>query len=48
MELLPDIAPFLRRLEELDAQMAAPSFYAHPRQAAEVMREQQKLQRLTA
>ncbi|HZZ56517.1 MAG TPA: peptide chain release factor 1 [Opitutaceae bacterium] len=46
MDHLPEIEPFRRRLEELDAQMAAPSFYAHPRQAAEVTREHQKLQKL--
>src|ERR1017187_5954858 len=43
MDALPDISPFQRRLEELDAQMAEPSFYANPRRAAEVTREQQKL-----
>ncbi|HEY1792813.1 MAG TPA: peptide chain release factor 1 [Opitutaceae bacterium] len=46
MEPLPDISPFRRRLEELDAQMAEPSFYTNPRRAAEVTREQQKLRRL--
>ena len=46
MEALPDISPFKRRLEELDAQMAEPSFYANPRRAAEVTREQQKLRKL--
>jgi peptide chain release factor 1 len=46
MDILPDIAPFQRRLEELDARMAEPSFYANPRAAAEVTREQQKLRRL--
>jgi peptide chain release factor 1 len=46
MESLPDIAPFKRRLDELDAQMAEPAFYANSRRAAEVMREQQKLQKL--
>jgi peptide chain release factor 1 len=46
MDTLPDIAPFQRRLEELDARMAEPSFYANPRAAAEVTREQQKLRRL--
>ncbi|HEY1848039.1 MAG TPA: peptide chain release factor 1 [Opitutaceae bacterium] len=46
METLPDVAPFERRLEELDARMAEPSFYANPRAAAEVTREQQKLRRL--
>jgi peptide chain release factor 1 len=46
MDDLPDIAPFERRLEELDARMAEPAFYANPRSAAEVTREQQKLRRL--
>ncbi len=48
MEPLPDIAPFQQRLDEYNAQMAEPSFYANPRRAAEVMREQQKLTRLVA
>ncbi|HWA08281.1 MAG TPA: peptide chain release factor 1 [Opitutaceae bacterium] len=48
MDVLPDIVPFQRRLDELSAQMAAPSFYAQPRQAAEVTREQQKLTQLVA
>jgi len=46
MDNLPDISPFQRRLDELDAQMAAPSFYASPRKAADVTREQQWLRRL--
>ncbi|MDB6092875.1 MAG: peptide chain release factor 1 [Verrucomicrobia bacterium] len=46
MDQLPDIFPFERRRDELDAQMAEPSFYASPRKAAEVSREQQKLQQL--
>ena len=45
---LPDIAPFRRRLEELDAQMAEPGFYSNQRRSAEVMREHQKLQSLVA
>ncbi|MBS0630270.1 MAG: peptide chain release factor 1 [Verrucomicrobia bacterium] len=48
MDELPDIAPFQRRLDELDAQMAEPAFYNNPRRAAEVSREQQKLQQLVA
>ena len=48
MDLLPDIAPFQLRLDELNAQMAEPSFYANSRRAAEVTREQQKLTRLVA
>jgi len=43
---LPDILPFQRRLDELDAQMAEPSFYANARKAAEVSREQQQLRAL--
>jgi peptide chain release factor 1 len=46
MDDLPDISPFQRRLEELDAQMAEPSFYSNTRRAAEVTREQQKIRRL--
>ncbi len=46
MDQLPDILPFQRRLDELDAQMADPSFYSQPRKAAEISREQQKLQQL--
>jgi peptide chain release factor 1 len=46
MDALPDISPFQRRLEELDAQMAEPSFYANQRRAAEVTREQQQLRKL--
>ena len=48
MDNLPDIAPFQRRLDELNAQMAAPSFYANLRRAAEVTREQQKVAQLVA
>src|SRR4051812_18860189 len=48
MESLPDLTPFQRRLDELDAQMAEPSFYANPRRAAEITREQQKLVQLVA
>jgi peptide chain release factor 1 len=48
VENLPDITPFRRRLDELDARMAEPSFYAAARAAAEVTREQQKLSALVA
>jgi peptide chain release factor 1 len=48
MDQLPDIAPFQRRLDELDAQMADPFFYSQPRKAAEVSREQTKLQQLVS
>ena len=46
MDLLPDITAFQRRLDEYDAQMASPSFYANQRNAADVTREQQRLRRL--
>lgn len=46
MDRLPDILSFQRRLDELDAQMAEPSFYASSRRAAEVTREQQQLRAL--
>ena len=48
MDVLPDITLFQRRLDELAAQMAAPSFYSNPRQAAEVSREHQKISQLVA
>ena len=48
MDELPDLTPFQMRLDELAAQMAAPSFYANPRRAAEVTREHQKLAQLVA
>lgn len=48
MEDIPDIAPFQRRLEELAAQMAEPSFYTNPRRAADVTREHQRLGQLVA
>jgi peptide chain release factor 1 len=46
MDQLPEILPFQRRLDELDAQMAEPSFYGNPRKAAEISREQQALRQL--
>ncbi|MDO8545140.1 MAG: peptide chain release factor 1 [Opitutaceae bacterium] len=48
MDELPDLAPFQRRLDELGAQMAEPSFYNNSRRAAEVTREHQKLTQLVA
>ncbi len=48
MDELPEITPFRRRLEELDARISEPSFYGNQRAAAEVVREHQKLQRLVA
>ena len=46
MDKLPEITPFQLRYDELSAQMADPSFYANPRKAAEVTREQQRLAQL--
>ncbi len=46
MDLLPDITPFQHRLDEYDAQMASPSFYANQRTAAEVTREHQRLRQM--
>lgn len=46
MDQIPSIIPFQRRLEELDAQMASPSFYSNARRATEVSREHQKLGQL--
>lgn len=46
MDKLPDIFPFKRRLDELDAQMRAPNFYQDARKAAGVSREQQKLSKM--
>ena len=48
MDELPALTPFRLRLDELAAQMAAPSFYANPRRAADVTREHQKLGELVA
>ncbi len=46
MDQLPEIYSFERRLEELDAQMAEPSFYTNSRRAADVTREQQRTRQL--
>jgi peptide chain release factor 1 len=46
MDQLPEITPFQHRLDELDAQMAEPSFYGNPRKAADISREQQALRQL--
>lgn len=46
MDSLPDITPFRRRLDELDAQMSDASFYLNPRVAADVTREQQRTRQL--
>ncbi len=46
MSTIPDIAPFRRRLDELDAQMADPNLFNDPRRAADVSRDQQRMARL--
>jgi peptide chain release factor 1 len=46
MDELPSILPAQRRLDELAAQMAEPSFYANSRRAADLTREHQKLTQL--
>ncbi|MBC8008877.1 MAG: peptide chain release factor 1 [Burkholderiales bacterium] len=48
MVTLPDITPFQRRADELDAQMRSPSFYTNARAAADVTREHQRLGTLLA
>ena len=48
MVILPDITPFQRRLDELDAQLRSPAFYTNARAAAEVTREHQRLGLLVA
>jgi peptide chain release factor 1 len=45
---LPDIAPFNRRFEELEASMAQPDFYQDARKAATISRERQRLEELLA
>ncbi|RKX36086.1 MAG: peptide chain release factor 1 [Verrucomicrobia bacterium] len=46
MPSVPDIAPFVRRLEEIGASMAAPAFFSDTRRAARLSREHQKLRDL--
>jgi peptide chain release factor 1 len=46
MSSVPEITPFVRRLEELDAAMAEPSFFSDARRAAILSREHQKLREL--
>ncbi|HEX9785030.1 MAG TPA: peptide chain release factor 1 [Opitutaceae bacterium] len=43
MPRIPDLTSFQNRLEEIDAAMAEPSFFANARRAAELTREQQRL-----
>jgi peptide chain release factor 1 len=43
MVSLPEITPFQRRLDELDAQMRSPNFYTDARAASQVTREHQRL-----
>ncbi len=46
MPTIPTIQPFVRRVEELDAAMADPSFYADARKAAALSKEHQKLREM--
>ncbi|MCC5022357.1 MAG: peptide chain release factor 1 [Candidatus Synoicihabitans palmerolidicus] len=46
MSNLSDIAPFRRRLDGLDAQLADPNLFADPQRAANVSRDQQRMERL--
>ncbi len=46
MQVIPEIAPFKKRIEELDARMAAPDFYNDPRKAAELSKEHQRMQQI--
>ena len=46
MPSVPDIKPFVRRLEEIGASMAEPSFFSDARRAATLSREHQKLRDL--
>jgi peptide chain release factor 1 len=46
MERVPDIAPFKKRSEEINALMLLPDFYSDQRKAAAIGREHQKLNEL--
>ena len=46
MHTIPDIAPFRDKLSELNEQMADPNFYSDQRRAAEISREQMRLNTL--
>ena len=46
MANIPDIGPFCKRLEELDADMAKPDFFSDQRKAATLAREHQHLSKL--
>ena len=46
MHKIPNIAPFREKLNELNEQMADPDFYSDQRRAAEVSREQMRLNTL--
>lgn len=46
MPELPDLTPFVARLEELDRLMAEPDFFSDARKAADLSREHQKLSHL--
>lgn len=46
MNRLPDILPFRKRLEQIDAMMSRPDFYDDPRRATSMTKEHQKLGQL--
>ncbi len=46
MQEIPDITPFRRRYEEIDAEMTRPDFYQDGRRAARLAREHRKLGQL--
>ncbi len=46
MGSIPNIQPFRKRLEELDARMARPDFFQDPQRAAELSREHQRMSRI--
>jgi peptide chain release factor 1 len=48
MGAIPDIQPFRKRLEELDARMAQPDFFQDPRRAAELSKEHQRMAQIAA
>jgi peptide chain release factor 1 len=48
MGSIPDIQPFRKRLEELDARMASADFFQNPRKAAELSKEHQRMSRIVA
>lgn len=46
MDSIPSIAPFEKKLQELDAHLTEPNFYQDQRKAAEILKEHQRLSQL--